>query len=81
MDAQDSLAELKRKMFETSRMITKSNVPGLPNEFKRLLKDAKESIDDVQQKLEEKPLDVNSVYLFLEKAVIIQIKYMIQLKN
>ncbi len=70
LDAQDSLAELKRKMFETSRMITKSNVPGLPNEFKGVLKEAKESIDDVQQKLEEKPLDVNSVYLFLEKAVL-----------
>ena len=69
MDAQDSLADLKRKMFETSRMISKSNIPGLPNEFKRIIEDAKESIADVQQKLEEKPLNVSSVYLFLEKAV------------
>lgn len=69
LEAQDSLAELKRKMFETSRMISKSNIPGLPKEFKGILEEAKESIDDVQQKLEEKPLNISSVYLFLEKAV------------
>lgn len=34
-----------------------------------VLQDAKESMDDVQGKLEEKPLDMASVYIYLEKAV------------
>lgn len=70
MDAKDSLVELKRQMLETSRMISKSNIPGLPIEFKEILEEAKKNIDEVQQKLEEKPLDVSSVYLLLEKAVL-----------
>ena len=69
LEAQDSLADLKRKMFETSRMISKSNIPGLPSEFKGIIEEAKVSIADVQKKLEEKPLNISSVYLFLEKAV------------
>ena len=69
LEAQDSLADLKRKMFETGRMISKSNIPGLPSEFKGIIKEAKVSIADVQKKLEEKPLNISSVYLFLEKAV------------
>ena len=69
LEAQDSLADLKRKMFETSRMISKSNIPGLPTEFKGIIEEAKVSIADVQKKLEEKPLNIPSVYLFLEKAV------------
>lgn len=69
LEAQDSLADLKRKMFETGRMISKSNIPGLPSEFKGIIEEAKVSIANVQKKLEEKPLNISSVYLFLEKAV------------
>ncbi|MFJ8264418.1 septation ring formation regulator EzrA [Peribacillus asahii] len=69
LDAKESLADLKHKMLETSRMISKSNIPGLPEEFKTIIENAKESIDHVQRKLEEKPLDVAVVYLFLEQAV------------
>ncbi|MCM3166617.1 septation ring formation regulator EzrA [Peribacillus frigoritolerans] len=69
MDARDSLAELKRKMVDTGRLISKSNIPGLPEEYKVVLQDAKESMDDVQGKLEEKPLEMAAVYIYLEKAV------------
>lgn len=69
MDARDSLAELKRKMVDTGRLIAKSNIPGLPEDYKVVLQDAKESMDDVQGKLEEKPLDMAAVYIYLEKAV------------
>ncbi|MET1180184.1 septation ring formation regulator EzrA [Peribacillus simplex] len=69
MDARDALAELKRKMVDTGRLIAKSNIPGLPEEYKVVLQDAKESMDDVQGKLEEKPLDMAAVYIYLEKAV------------
>ena len=69
MDARDSLAELKRKMVDTGRLIAKSNIPGLPEEYKVVLQDAKECMDDVQGKLEEKPLEMAAVYIYLEKAV------------
>ena len=69
MDARGSLNELRRKMMETSRLISKSNMPGLPEEYKSLLLEAQESIEDVHGKLEEKPLDMTAVYIYLEKAV------------
>ncbi|MFE4141984.1 septation ring formation regulator EzrA [Peribacillus sp. YIM B13472] len=69
MDARDSLAELKRKMVDTGRLIAKSNIPGLPEEYKVVLQDAKECMDDVQGKLDEKPLEMAAVYIYLEKAV------------
>lgn len=69
LDAIDSLGNLKRKMFETSRMISKSNIPGLPNGYTEIVKKAKESIEAVQKKLEEKPLQVSAVCLLLEEAV------------
>jgi septation ring formation regulator len=63
------LKELKRKMSETSRLVAKSNVPGLPEEYQSYILEARESLDDVQNKLEEKPLDMASVQIYLEKAV------------
>lgn len=69
IEAKEALADLKRKMFETTRMISKSNIPGLPQEFKGIIEEARVCVNDVQRKLEEKPLDVSAVYVFLEKAV------------
>ncbi len=69
IDARESLADLRKKMIETSRLLTKSNLPGIPEEYKAIVYEAKESMDDVNQKLEEKPLDMAAVYVYLEKAV------------
>lgn len=69
MEARETVQELKRKLSLSNRMIAKSNLPGLPIQYKEYLGEVKESLDDVQQKLDEKPLDMASVQIFLEKAV------------
>ncbi|MGE8078627.1 septation ring formation regulator EzrA [Peribacillus loiseleuriae] len=69
LQAREVLQELRKKMGDTSRTISQSNVPGLPERYRDLLSEAKESIEDVQSKLEENPLDMGSVHIFLEKAI------------
>jgi septation ring formation regulator len=69
MEARETVQELRRKLSLSNRMIAKSNLPGLPIQYKEYLGEVKESLDDVQQKLDEKPLDMASVQIFLEKAV------------
>ncbi|WP_419881937.1 septation ring formation regulator EzrA [Peribacillus sp. B-H-3] len=69
MEAREALKTLRGKMSDTSRLITKSNMPGLPESYKAAMYAAKESFEDVHNKLEEKPLDMASVHIYLEKAV------------
>lgn len=69
LEARNSLKELRKKLSETGRLLTKSNIPGVPEEYKDYLQEAKESLGDAENKLEEKPLDMASVQIFLEKAV------------
>ncbi len=69
LQARGVLQDLRKKMGDTSRTISQSNIPGLPEKYRNLLAEAKESIEDVQSKLEEKPLDMGSVHIFLEKAI------------
>ncbi|NMD70767.1 septation ring formation regulator EzrA [Bacillus sp. DNRA2] len=64
--AREKVIELKRKMGETIRMVSKSKIPGLPKEYEFLLDDAEDSIEDLIEKLGEKPLDMNAVHHFLE---------------
>ncbi|MDZ5472530.1 septation ring formation regulator EzrA [Bacillus sp. 31A1R] len=68
--AREKVKELSRKIAESIRLVTKSNIPGLSQDYKYLLEDAKSSVQDVQTKLEEKPLDVPSVQKYLEVAVL-----------
>ncbi|WP_053367401.1 septation ring formation regulator EzrA [Bacillus sp. FJAT-27245] len=68
MDARETVRELMRKIGETSRMVARSNIPGLPETYTYLLEDGNESIKNVQHKLEEKPLDMDAVKQYLEIA-------------
>lgn len=68
--AREKIKELTRKMTESIKLVSKSNIPGLPDEFVNLIDEAKESIQDVKLKLEEKPLDIPSVQTSLEMAVL-----------
>ncbi|SFB17650.1 MULTISPECIES: septation ring formation regulator EzrA [unclassified Bacillus (in: firmicutes)] len=67
--AREKIKELSRKVTETSRLVTKSNIPGLPDDYKYLFQDSHESIQNVIAKLEEKPLDIYAVQQYLEIAV------------
>lgn len=69
MAARDKVKELKKKMAEAIRAISKSKIPGLPKEYEFLLDDAEDSIEAVVDKLAEKPLDIPTVQHFLDGAV------------
>lgn len=68
IQARESVIELKKKIGDTIRLVSKSNVPGLPQDYIYLLEDAKESVDNVMIKLGEKPLNTQTVQQYLEVA-------------
>lgn len=70
MDAHEQIKLLKKQIADTIRLISKSNVPGLSDEYKLLMEEAKESIQQVVTRLEEKPLNISTVRQYLEIAVL-----------
>ncbi|MEI5905453.1 septation ring formation regulator EzrA [Bacillus spongiae] len=68
MDARNSISELKIKLSKAIRMISKSNVPGLPEEYELLLDQAKEHVENAVQSLNEKPLNMKNIQAFLTEA-------------
>ncbi|WP_369385774.1 septation ring formation regulator EzrA [Mesobacillus boroniphilus] len=70
MAARDKVCDLSKKISELIRIVSKSNMPGMSQEYKYLLEDANESIKQVNEKLEEKPLDIPVVQQYLEIAVL-----------
>lgn len=70
MEARKKITELTKKVRETVRMLSKSNLPGLPEDYQYLFKDGKESIQNVRRQLQQKPLDIAAVNEYLEVAVL-----------
>ena len=70
LTAREQLKQLKRKMTETIRLVSNSNIPGVPTEYKYLIEDAQESIQQVIVKLEDKPLDIPVVQQYLDIAIL-----------
>lgn len=66
--AREQLQELTKKISEAIKLVSKSNIPGVPQDLLTHMDDSKESIQDVKKKLEEKPLDIPSVQRVLEVA-------------
>lgn len=69
-EAREKVRELTKKIGETIRLVSKSNIPGLPDDYKYLFEDANESIQNVKLQLEEKPLKVSALNQYLEIAVL-----------
>ncbi|MEH7122817.1 septation ring formation regulator EzrA [Bacillus sp. JJ1503] len=70
MAARESIDDLRKRLAETSRLVSKSNIPGLPQDYLYLMEDAKESIGNVILKLDEKPLNIQTIQQYLEVAVL-----------
>lgn len=70
MAAREKVSELVKRLSETARQVSKSNIPGLPEDYKYLFEDGNESIQNVKKRLEEKPLDISAVHQYLEIAVL-----------
>ncbi|MCM3455974.1 septation ring formation regulator EzrA [Heyndrickxia oleronia] len=69
LEARDKLTELRRKTNEATRLITKSNIPGLPDDYKQLMDDVNKYIQDVFKSLNEKPLNIKAIQDFLQNAI------------
>ncbi|MDR7077783.1 septation ring formation regulator [Neobacillus niacini] len=69
-EARETLRELTKKVGETIRLVSKSNIPGLPEDYKYLFDDTNESIQNVKLQLQEKPLNVSALNQYLEIAVL-----------
>ncbi|WP_071460395.1 septation ring formation regulator EzrA [Bacillus massilinigeriensis] len=68
--ARSQVKELSKEITEMVRLVTKSNLPGLSQKYKELLQDAKSTIENASEKLEQKPLDIPVVQQHLEIAVL-----------
>ena len=69
LESRGKMKELRIKLQQSARWIKQYNVPGVPEDYKELISEAREALDDVEEKLKETPLDMTSVQIFLEKAV------------
>ncbi|MGG5254764.1 septation ring formation regulator EzrA [Neobacillus sp. SM06] len=70
MEAREKIQELRKKIAEAIRLVSKSNIPGLPDDYVFLFEESKESIENVKKQLEEKPLNISAINQFLEIAVL-----------
>lgn len=70
LEARGKLKELTKKVNETVRLVEKSNVPGIPEDYKYLIEDTSDSIQNVRVQLEEKPLNIQALNQYLEIAVL-----------
>lgn len=68
--AREKVAEMIKEMKEAMRLISRSNLPGLPDQYEYVLQDTKESIQHVKEKLDEKPLNMDIVQKNLEIALL-----------
>jgi septation ring formation regulator len=69
-EARETLKDLTKKVGETIRLVSKSNIPGLPEDYQYLFEDTNESIQNVRLQLQEKPLNVSALTQYLEIAVL-----------
>lgn len=69
-EARETLKDLTKKVGETIRLVSKSNIPGLPEDYQFLFEDTNESIQNVRLQLQEKPLNVSALNQYLEIAVL-----------
>ena len=68
--AREKVTELRKKISESIRLISKSNIPGVPLEYKYIMEDAEDSVQNVMEKLEETPLNIPVVQQYLELAIL-----------
>ncbi|WP_100488873.1 septation ring formation regulator EzrA [Sporolactobacillus pectinivorans] len=68
IEAKEMIRKLRHSLFETGRMIRQSNIPGVPQAFAAALDQAGEHLKFVNDKLDEKPLNMIEVQKALSDA-------------
>lgn len=66
--AKETLQNLKQQLIESRRKAKKSNLPGIPHSYMTLIEEADELLTEVRDKLDEKPLAIDSIQQLLEDA-------------
>ncbi|THE14775.1 septation ring formation regulator EzrA [Bacillus timonensis] len=69
LHAREQILEMKKQLADAKRLISKSNIPGLPVKYSELMSEAKLSLTQVMSTLEEKPLNMNTVNQALQIAL------------
>ncbi|WP_162356524.1 septation ring formation regulator EzrA [Metabacillus mangrovi] len=69
LQAREQMTAARTLLNDSARLISKSNIPGLPAAYTELLRDAKRTIGLVSDKLHEIPLDMVAVNILLEDAL------------
>jgi septation ring formation regulator len=67
--AKETTLTLRKRLVEAKRLIQKNNLPGLPENHLTGLQTAQEMIFEVEEKLEEKPLEMSTVNRILDEAL------------
>ncbi|WP_018662467.1 septation ring formation regulator EzrA [Heyndrickxia acidiproducens] len=68
IDAREKIAGLKRQIQDIRRMVKLSNIPGLPETYKELFKEAQEAIRETMDSLNAKPLNMETAGRHLDHA-------------
>lgn len=69
LHAREQISEMKKQLADAKRLISKSNIPGLPVKYSELISEARLSLTQVMNSLEEKPLNMNTVNETLQNAL------------
>lgn len=66
--AKETLVNLKKKIYDTNKLVQKSNMPGVPHSFASLVEESEELIDEINLALQKKPLEMTTVQRILGEA-------------
>lgn len=68
LEAREKIMQLKKQVWEIKRIVSRSNIPGVPSDIEALLLDSFEAVQDCFRYLEQKPLSMKAVQQSLNKA-------------
>ncbi|MFT8870793.1 MAG: septation ring formation regulator EzrA [Sporolactobacillus sp.] len=66
--ARETIEKLKHTLFETRRLVQRSNLPGVPESFNEALRQGGGFLRTVDEKLDQSPLNINEVNAALGDA-------------
>src|SRR5699024_9594460 len=68
LEAKETIAQLKRKLIQTNKTLSKSNIPGVPSFIMNALEEATDKCEIVLKQLEKHPLDMGKVQHSISEA-------------
>lgn len=69
LEAKETTDVLLRQLLQTKRLIQRYNLPGVPESYFASIEDAEEKVNEVEDKLNEAPLDIPAINYALKQAL------------